>query len=202
MGFAVSDLFAGLYASQAILAALIARDRTGKGTHLDVSMFDCQVAAMVNVAAKALATGEPSKCHGNGHPNVVPYRILDAQDQPFVLAVGNDGQFGRLACGVIGQHELVNDPRFATNDVRSCNRDVLNATLAEVFRQHTADFWLTALREVNIPGGRINDVTDALATKQAEERQLVRSFSTEEGQVRAVRYPKQEAFDSRAQAAI
>lgn len=189
VGVAVSDLFAGLYASQAILAALIARDRTGKGTHLDVSMFDCQVAAMANVAANALATDMPSQRHGNGHPNVVPYRVFEAKDQPFVVAVGNDSQFGRLARDVIGQPQLPDDPRFATNEARSCNRELLNATLADLFRQRTAETWLTALRKVNIPGGRINDVTDALATKQAEERQLVQSFSTEGGQVCAVRYP-------------
>ena len=188
-GVAVSDLFAGLYASQAILAALIARGRTGKGTHIDVAMFDCQVAAMANVAANALATGAPSKRHGNGHPNVVPYRVFDAEDQPFVLAVGNDGQFGRLARDVIGKPELADDPRFATNDVRSRNRDVLNTILSDVFSRHTAETWLTALREANIPGGRINDLTDALATKQAKARQLVSSFSTEDGDVRAVRYP-------------
>ena len=189
VGVAVSDLFAGLYASQAILAALIARDRTGKGTHLDVSMFDCQVAAMANVAANALATDLPSQRHGNGHPNVVPYRVFDAEDQPFVVAIGNDGQFVRLARDVIGQPQLADDPRFATNEARSCNRDLLNASLANLFRQRTAETWLTALREANIPGGRINDVTTALATRQAEERQLVLSFPTEGGQVRTVRYP-------------
>ena len=189
VGVAVSDLFAGLYASQAILAALIARGRTGRGTHIDVAIFDCQIAAMANVAGNALATSAPSHRHGNGHPNVVPYRVFDAEDQPFVLAVGNDGQFGRLARDVIGQPELADDPLIATNDARSRNRDVLNAILSDVFRRHAVETWLAALREANIPGGRINDVTDALAAKQAEARQLVRSFSTDDGEVRGVRYP-------------
>ena len=191
VGVAVSDLFTGLYASQAVLGALLARQRTGKGTHIDVSMFDCQVAAMANVAANALATGTPAKRHGNGHPNVVPYRVFNASDKPFILAIGNDQQFGRLCREVIGQPDIAEDPRFLTNDARSRNRDALNGLLSDVFGQQPADTWMDALARTKIPAGRINDVTEALSSDQARARDLVRTFDTPDGEIRVVRHPVQ-----------
>ena len=189
VGVAVSDLFTGLYASQAVLGALLARQRSRQGIHIDVSMFDCQIAAMANVAANALATGTPAGRYGNGHPNVVPYRVFDAADKPFVLAIGNDQQFGRLCREVIGQPDIAVDPRFLTNDARSRNRDALNGLLAEVFREQSADTWMDALDRAKIPAGRINNVTEALTSDQARARDLVRTFDTPDGDIRVVRHP-------------
>lgn len=189
VGVAVSDLFTGLYASQAILAALLARERTGEGTHIDVAMFDCQVAAMANVAANALATGDAPERHGNGHPNVVPYKVFEASDKPFILAVGNDRQFQRLAEDVIGMPDIANDPRFVGNDARSRNRDALNALLSEVFRKHPADHWMCVLAATKIPAGRINKVNEALNSDQAAARDLVQTYETDQGIIRVVRHP-------------
>ena len=118
VGVAVSDIFTGLYASQAILAALFERKSTGRGQFIDVALFDCQLAAMANIAASALATGAPPRRFGNAHPTIVPYELFDSTDAPFVLALGNDRQFRTLASMVLNMPELLDDSRYTRNSDR------------------------------------------------------------------------------------
>src|SRR5512147_247819 len=124
VGVAVADLFAGQNAVIAILAALQARTQTGKGQHLDISLFDSQVAMLANVASSYLISGNLPKRYGNAHANIVPYQSFQASDGWFVIAVGNDKQFAKM-CEVIGKLELINDVRFTTNSARVQNRDEL-----------------------------------------------------------------------------
>ena len=144
VGVAVADLFAGQNAVIAILAALQARAQTGKGQHLDVSLFDSQVAMLANVASNFLTSGNLPKRYGNAHANIVPYQSFQASDAWFVVAVGNDKQFEKL-CQVLGKGELARDPRFAANVGRVENRDELLALLQLVFLTRASDEWLSML---------------------------------------------------------
>ncbi len=189
VGVAVSDLFAGLYASQAILAAVIDRGRTGLGQFIDVALFDCQMAALANVAANVLATGSRPRRFGNAHANIVPYELFDAADAPFVLAVGNDRQFRKLASTVLGRPELADDPRFATNTQRVKNREELRGILRECFATADRASWLKALDEASIPAGPIRTVDEALNSTQARERAVVADIPKDGDMIRVVRYP-------------
>lgn len=187
VGVAVSDLFAGMYASQAILAALIERSRTGLGQHLDVALFDCQLAALANVASGVLAGGGPPGRYGNAHASVVPYEVFDARDGAFVLAVGNDGQFRTLCRAVLKDEGLSLDPAFAKNPLRLKNRDALRARLAGHFKTEPRRIWLDRLRQSSIPAGAIRTVDEALRSDQVEARGLVHGFPDTD--VRVVRHP-------------
>lgn len=122
VGVAVADLFTGMAATQAILAALIARDRDGVGQHIDMALYDCQLAMMANVASAYLTTGVDPKRYGNGHPTVVPYQVFDTADGRVVIAVGNDRQFAYLCTDLLDRPDMPADPRFGTNGARVANR--------------------------------------------------------------------------------
>jgi formyl-CoA transferase len=155
-GVAVVDLFAGQNAVIAILAALQARALTGRGQHLDISLFDSQLGWLANVASNYLISGKLPKRHGNAHPNIVPYQSFQASDGWFAIAVGNDKQFGAL-CKVIGKLEFVSDPRFAKNSGRVENREALIDLLKSIFVTRSAGEWLSALEQAEIPCGPINN---------------------------------------------
>src|SRR5258708_15985998 len=120
-GVAVADLFTGMYACVAILAALYRREKTGEGAHLDLALFDTQLAMLANQAENALISGENPPRQGNTHPNIAPYQPFDAADQPIIIAVGNDRQFTQLSQDC-GHSEWSADPRFATNQARVSNK--------------------------------------------------------------------------------
>lgn len=170
VGVAVADLFAGQNAVIAILAALQARTFTGKGQHLDISLFDSQLAMLANVASNYLVSGNLPKRHGNAHANIVPYQSFQASDAWFILAVGSDRQFEKL-CGVIGKWGFVSDERFAANSERVTHRDELIAILKPIFLQRTADEWLSALENAGIPCGPINTLDKAFAEPQVSPLQ-------------------------------
>jgi crotonobetainyl-CoA:carnitine CoA-transferase CaiB-like acyl-CoA transferase len=172
VGVAAADLFAGQNAVIAILAALQARTQTGKGQHLDISLFDSQVAMLANVASNYLVSGNLPKRYGNAHANIVPYQSFEASDAWFVLAVGNDKQFEKL-CGVISKLELLGDSRFALNSERVKHRDALIAILKPIFLQHTAAEWLSALEAAGIPCGPINTLDKVFSMPQLEARQML-----------------------------
>lgn len=171
VGVAVSDLTAGFYASVAILAALVHRDRTGEGQHIDLALFDAQVAALANVALNYLVTGDVPRRWGNAHVNIVPYNLFDTADRPIVLAVGNDPQFQRF-CEIAGRPDLAVDPRFATNDARVRHREQCVAALAPVLRARPAAEWLTLLGAAGVPCAPVNDVAEVFAGPQARARGL------------------------------
>lgn len=172
VGVAVVDLFAGQNAAIAILAALQARSQTGKGQHLDISLFDSQLGMLANVASNYLISGNLPKRYGNAHANIVPYQSFQTSDTWFVLAVGNDQQFEKL-CGVIGNLELAHDPRFDSNAERVKNREELINLLKPVFLRKTANEWLSALEAAGIPCGPINTLDKVFAMSQVEAREML-----------------------------
>ena len=172
VGVAVADLFAGQNAVIAILAALQARTQTGRGQHLDISLFDSQLGMLANVASNYLISGNLPKRYGNAHANIVPYQSFQASDAWFVITVGNDNQFARL-CEVIGKLELAQDSRFVTNAGRVQNRDELIAILSPIFLQRTAGEWLAMLETVGIPCGPINTLDKVFAMPQVEARDML-----------------------------
>jgi formyl-CoA transferase len=175
VGVAVVDLFTGLYACVAILAALHQRERSGEGAHIDMALFDTSLAILANQASNALVSGKDPPRQGNTHPNIVPYQAFEAADQPLIIAVGNDGQFARLA-ELCGHPEWARDERFGTNAARVANRDSLVPLIAEVIGGKSAAEWFAALDAAGIPAGPINTVTQAFADVQAQHRQIVRAM--------------------------
>jgi formyl-CoA transferase len=175
-GVAIADLFTGMYACVAILAALHRRGATGEGAHIDMALFDVQLAMLANQASNALVSGEEPPRQGNTHPNIVPYQTFDAADQPIIIAVGNDRQFSRLAA-ICGRPEWATDERFATNSSRVANRAEIVRLIAERIARKPAAEWLGLLDGAGIPAGPINRVGQALADVQAQHRAMVRTLS-------------------------
>lgn len=169
VGVAVADLFTGMYATVAILAALRHRDATGLGQVIDMALLDTQVAMLANLGANYLVTRKPPGRVGNAHQNIVPYQVFEVADGHLILAVGNDGQFERF-CAVAGCPELARDERFARNANRVRHRDVLVPLLAARLRQRTRADWLAALEAATVPCGPINDLAEVFADPQVRAR--------------------------------
>lgn len=165
VGVALLDVVCGLYAANAIQAALIRRDRTGRGGRVSVSLFDASVAAMVNQAANYLLGGLVPGPLGNQHPNIVPYQLFEASDRPFILAAGNDRLFERT-CEVLGLPELAADERFSTNEARVRNREALIPVLAEAFAGGTAAGWLSALEAASVPCAPVRAMDEVFAAPE------------------------------------
>jgi crotonobetainyl-CoA:carnitine CoA-transferase CaiB-like acyl-CoA transferase len=172
-GVAVSDLLAGCYAAIGILAALASRERTGKGAHVETDLFSATLASLINVAQSALLTGREAERHGNAHPQIVPYRTFSASDGDFVLGVGTDRQFERLA-QLVGHPEWSADRRFATNDARVVHRAVLEAELAPIFLRESRGTWVARCRGAGIPAGPVRGPLEALRSENARALESVR----------------------------
>ncbi|MDF3867806.1 CaiB/BaiF CoA-transferase family protein [Pseudomonas denitrificans (nom. rej.)] len=172
VGVAVSDVMTGLYSVVAIQAALLAREKTGRGQHCDMALLDVQVAMLGNQSQNFLATGHSPGRQGNAHVNIVPYQVFSAQDMDFIIACGNDSQFVSL-CDAIGLPELPKDPRFTRNADRVRNRDVIVGKLAEHFRGDTADNWVKRIHAMKVPVGVINDIGRALDEPQVVARDML-----------------------------
>lgn len=189
VGVPIVDITAGMFAATAVLAALRARDLTGEGQLVDVSLLDTQVALLANVASNYLVAGAEPRRLGNAHPNIAPYEAFPARDRWFALAAANERQWAVL-CDVIGRPELKDDPRFATNGARVSNRPELVTVLNDVFAARDADEWLPELREAGLPCGPINTVPDVFDHPQAQARDL--ALETEHptlGPVRLTGFP-------------
>jgi formyl-CoA transferase len=171
-GVAVVDLFAGQNAIIAILAALQARTLTGRGQHLDISLFDSQLGWLANVASNYLISGNPPKRYGNAHPNIVPYQSFQSKDGWFAIAVGNDRQFERL-CELIDRQELGSAEKFRTNAGRVENRDELIELLKAVFLKDSTAAWLRKFESSEIPCGPINDLDQVFAMPTVKERGML-----------------------------
>lgn len=179
VGVAIADVLAGLNAATGILAALRHAERMGEGQHLDISLMDSQMAALVNVASNYLIGGKVPARYGNRHANIVPYQTFTAQDGDFVVAVGNDRQFKDLVT-LLGVPQLNEDPRFSNNPARVANRDTLVAQLTPLFRQHSAYEWVERLLAVGIPSGPIQTVAQAFEDPNTHARQMRVDLSVEE----------------------
>jgi crotonobetainyl-CoA:carnitine CoA-transferase CaiB-like acyl-CoA transferase len=162
VGTAVVDLICGLIAANGIQAALIERDRTGRGRHVEVSLMDAALTSLLNQASAWVAGGVAGTRRGHRHPSIVPYETFDAADRPLAIAVGNDRLFARL-CEALGLGELASDERFATNAARVEHRDELSRRLGEAIAREPADHWVAVLRSAAVPVGPINGVDEAFA---------------------------------------
>ncbi|MFK7793669.1 MAG: CaiB/BaiF CoA transferase family protein [Devosiaceae bacterium] len=172
VGVAVTDLFTGLYAVVGIQAALAERAQSGKGQHIDLSLFDAATAMLANQATNYLASGTSPSRLGNAHPNIVPYQVFEVADGALVIAAGNDGQFARL-CKVLGQPELADCPAYASNAGRVGARETLIATLQALIKSWTRDALLLALEEATVPAAPINSVEDVLSDPQIDARDMI-----------------------------
>jgi crotonobetainyl-CoA:carnitine CoA-transferase CaiB-like acyl-CoA transferase len=170
-GIAYADLFTGLYATVAILAALRERDRSGKGAHVDMALLDTQVAVLANQALNWMVSGDVPTRMGNGHANLVPYQAFRAADGEVIVAVGNDRQFERL-CAVLGLEDLAGDERFRTNPARVVNRSALIPMLEEAIAARGRRALSDELEAAGIPAGPINAVDAVFADPQVVHRGL------------------------------
>ncbi len=180
VGVAIVDITAGLQATVAILTALQHRDQTGEGQYIDIALYDTQLSWLANVASGYLLSGEPPRRYGNAHGTVVPYQTFATADGHLMLAVGNDGQFASLA-DAMGEPSWADDDRFATNPARVKFRGQLIPALADHFRQDTTDVWIRRLRAAGVPCGPVNDIPTALASPQAERRQMLQTITDGNG---------------------
>jgi crotonobetainyl-CoA:carnitine CoA-transferase CaiB-like acyl-CoA transferase len=173
-GVAIVDICTGLLACNTVLAALQARHTTGKGQHVEVSLFDSSLAMLANVASNHLVSGRDARRFGNGHPNIVPYTAYPVSDGRIAVSVGNDGQFAKFAA-LLGKPEWASDMRYSKNPERVANRDALDAAICERLAAETADVWIERLTAAGIPCGRINSVAQALSDPHTIAREMVRT---------------------------
>src|SRR5919202_813671 len=155
LGVAISDIVCGLFASNAILAALHRRSVTGEGARIEIPLFESPLGWLANRGQEYLVSGEDKGLIGNVHPSIVPYQTFDAADKPLVVAVGNNTQFAEL-CRVVGRPKLAEDGRFATNPDRVANRKALIPELQQEFRKRPADEWVEEFRAAGVPSGPVN----------------------------------------------
>jgi len=166
VGVALVDVVTGLHAALGILAAVHHRDVTGEGQHLEVNLLSSLLSALVNQSSAYVAGDVVPGILGNEHPSIAPYEVFATADKPLVLAVGNDGQFGRL-CEALGDAAAASDPRFSTNPARVENRDALKSWLVDHLATKSADQWFTELMAVGVPCGPINGIDGAIALAQS-----------------------------------
>jgi succinate---hydroxymethylglutarate CoA-transferase len=171
-GVAIVDLCTGMLACNAILAALNARHRSGRGQKLELSLYESALHMLANVASNVLVSGRGGGRFGNGHPSIVPYTSYAAKDAMMALAIGNDTQFAKCAA-VLGHPEWAGDPRFATNRARVEHRHLVDDVIAQALATDTADNWLAKLKSAGVPCGRINSVAEALADPQTQARAMI-----------------------------
>jgi crotonobetainyl-CoA:carnitine CoA-transferase CaiB-like acyl-CoA transferase len=173
-GMAIVDLATGLNATQAILAALFARERSGEGQFIDMALLDTGIALLANTGTGFINTGIQPPRWGNAHPTIVPYQLFEAADSSFVLGCGNDTQFELLCRDVLMRPELAQDERFRRNRDRIQNREALIGILTEVFRQAKASHWLERLHSVGVPAGRVRDLNDVFSSEEVKARGIER----------------------------
>ncbi|KPQ23022.1 MAG: putative acyl-CoA transferases/carnitine dehydratase [Halomonas sp. HL-48] len=188
-GVAFTDIFTGLYAANAVLAALYQRRDTGTGCHIDMALMDVQVGVLANQALNYLTSGKVPQRMGNAHPNIVPYQAFTTQDGHMIVAVGNDDQFRRF-CQVLSLPALAEDPRFATNGVRVQYRDQLVPVLEVALAQRGTDDWLAAFEAVGVPCGPINTLDRVFDDPHVKARKLKQTLPhAQAGQVDLVANP-------------
>ena len=189
VGVAVSDLFTGMYATNAILASLLHRASTGVGQYIDMALLDVQVAMLANLSAAYFASGEAPRRMGNAHQAIVPYHVFRAADEFMVVAVGNDSQFAKF-CEVLGEPQWPRDERFATNPQRVRHRDLLVGMIGERLRKRAAREWLAALEPAGVPCGPINNLQQVFDDPQVRHRRMeVRMPHPAAGEMRMVANP-------------
>ncbi|MFJ7752263.1 CaiB/BaiF CoA transferase family protein [Peribacillus muralis] len=172
VGVAIADILTGLYTCIGILSALHHRNESGQGQEIDISLMDCQVSSLVNVASNYLFNGLPPERMGNQHPNIIPYQTFRTSDGELVVAVGNDEQFSRFAA-VIGSPELAEQQRFKHNEKRLLNKEELIPILEESLKRKTKKEWKVLLDDAGIPNGPINDIAEMFEDPQISARGML-----------------------------
>jgi crotonobetainyl-CoA:carnitine CoA-transferase CaiB-like acyl-CoA transferase len=169
VGVALTDVLTGLYATTAILAALAHRDRTGEGQHIDLGLLDVQIASLANQTMNYLIGGQAPQRMGNAHPNVVPYQDFPTQDGFMIIAVGNDGQFAKLA-SALGEPGWSADPHYATNAARVAHRATLIPAIQAITRTRPTAAWIAHLEQAGVPCGPINNLAEVFEDPQVQAR--------------------------------
>ncbi|KXV04095.1 CoA-transferase [Caballeronia megalochromosomata] len=172
-GVAAVDLFTGMYAAQAVLAALFERQRTGRGRHIEMALFDCGLMITSYYGLEALMTGKDPLRYGNAHPSIVPYGVFEAQDGALVITVGNNAQFVRFCCDVIDRPDLAEDDRFRTNIARAQNRSTLLPEIDRELSRRKRAVLLERLKKASIPCGEVLGLHAALLSERATRSGLV-----------------------------
>ena len=175
-GVAVVDLMTGMYAAQAVLAALFQRTRTGKGRHIEMALYDCGLMITGYYGLDAMLLGHDPQRYGNAHPSIVPYGMYDAADGPLIIAVGNNAQFDKFCRQVIERPDIVEDPRFATNVERAKNRLVLGPMLKELIASFPRDVLLERLSAAGIPCGKVAGLHEALTSERTRRGGLLQEM--------------------------
>ena len=180
VGVAVIDVMTGLYSANAILAALMARNHTGQGQHIDIALLDVQVATLANQAMNYLATDENPTRLGNGHPNIVPYQTFATNDGSLILAIGNDQQFEKF-CHAAKCSELATNSFYQTNQLRVENRTMLIPILAGIIANKSTEYWVATLEAIAVPCGPVNTLKQVFKHPQVQHRNMVKQIPDKDG---------------------
>jgi crotonobetainyl-CoA:carnitine CoA-transferase CaiB-like acyl-CoA transferase len=189
VGVALTDILTGMYATTAIQAAIIEREKSALGQHIDLALLDVQVACLANQGMNYLVSKETPKRMGNAHPNIVPYQTFKTADGFIILTIGNDSQFADF-CEVANCSTLIRDPLFATNQARVQNRELVVQRLTKIIEAKNSDFWLQQLEIKGVPCGPINDIAEVFDNPQVKHRNMLGELShPENGKVPTVKNP-------------
>ncbi|KAI9091855.1 CoA-transferase family III domain-containing protein [Phlyctochytrium arcticum] len=189
VGVAMTDMTTGLYAKGAILAALLARARTGKGQKIDISLLECQVASLANIAHNYLIGGQEAKRQGTQHASIVPYQAFSTEDSYIVVGAGNDGQFQKL-CARLEMDHLSRNPKFATNSSRVQNRSELIKILSDRFQSNSTAYWLSKFEGIGIPYAPVNNIEQTFEHPQVKHREMIQEVDhPRSGKVKLVGIP-------------
>jgi len=172
VGFSIVDLTTAIYASNAILLALLVRAKTGRGQYVETSLMESIISLQCYHAQGVFATGKSPGRFGTGHPNIVPYQVFETKDKYIIIAVPNDWLWKKM-CSALGMEDLMDDPRFATNASRVANRDLLISLMLKITKAESASEILKKLRQVGVPSGPVNDISQSLAHPQVEQREMI-----------------------------
>ena len=175
-GVAAVDMMTGMYAAQAVLAALFRRERTGKGRHIEMALYDCGLMITGYYGLDAMLLGHDPQRYGNAHPSIVPYGMFEAQDGPLIIAVGNNSQFDKFCRQVVMRPDIVEDPRFATNVERARNRLILLPQMKALIASFPRDVLLERLTAAGIPCGRVAGLHEALTSERTRRGGLLQEI--------------------------
>ncbi|MBD9405778.1 CoA transferase [Acidovorax sp. ACV02] len=175
-GVAAVDMMTGMYAAQAVLAALFRRERTGKGRHIEMALYDCGLMITGYYGLDAMLLGHDPQRYGNAHPSIVPYGMFEAQDGPLIIAVGNNSQFDKFCRQVVMRPDIVEDPRFATNVERARNRLTLLPEMKALIASFPRDVLLERLTAAGIPCGRVAGLHEALTSERTRRGGLLQEM--------------------------
>ena len=172
-GISYADIFTGMFATQAILGALIAKDRDGVGQHIDLALLDSAIAVTANYGQAALMSGESPMRYGNSHPFLEPFGLAETADGQISIVIGNDRQWERFCKDVVNKPEWLTDERFATNAARMQHREIFRPMLNALLREDTRENWIAKFRAAGVPAGSVRDLSEALHAPETRERNLV-----------------------------